>query len=485
MLGMSPATIIRLLFIAVIGVMYLLALKNKRELWFYAGYLLLLGVYFIFHQRNAMLFHSLVPGNFAYSTFGELFYIVRMLIPLFMIVISAKIEYDDLTLVRLINWLTIFFSGSIVLTNILGISLGSYIHQWGSGSLIEQYQHQRITGTIFNWFARSNTMDFYGMASKGFFNHANTTGTILILLTPLVLYALVKRFDWKNIVLAIVHFMACQELGTKAAGYGTLAMIAVYIVVYLFFTLIKKELKFNAKLLVALLLILAGSYGLNRFAPTANRQASEDVVHEELTADKPETSRLDVRVRKLEKSGTKKQKIKFIYKYRQKFGLNEGFVTKSYPAKYDPDFWLNVMTWPGYSRMNYRYLQMQIWKRVSALNNNSKDKLFGFGYIRLNNMGLIERDFVSQYYAMGIIGTILLVVPYLVLTLIDGIKMLFNFKRLVTLKTVSLMFAILAMLAVSIYTGYVLDYLTATILLAFFMGQLTRIVWRKPSAEER
>ncbi len=135
--------------------------------------------------------------------------------------------------------------------------------------------------------------------------------------------------------------------------------------------------------------------------------------------------------------------------------------------------------------MNYRYLQMQIWKRVSALNNNSKDKLFGFGYIRLNNMGLIERDFVSQYYAMGIIGTILLVVPYLVLTLIDGIKMLFNFKRLVTLKTVSLMFAILAMLAVSIYTGYVLDYLTATILLAFFMGQLTRIVWRKPSAEER
>ncbi|WP_054778061.1 hypothetical protein [Lacticaseibacillus saniviri] len=55
-------------------------------------------------------------------------------------------------------------------------------------------------------------------------------------------------------------------------------------------------------------MILAGSYGLNRFAPTANRQASEDVVHEELTADKPETSRLDVRVRKLEKSGTKKQK---------------------------------------------------------------------------------------------------------------------------------------------------------------------------------
>jgi hypothetical protein len=471
-LGMSPATLIRLVFIAVIGVLYLLSLRNKKELWFYGGYLLLLGVYFIFHQRNAMAFHSLVPGNFGYSTFGELFYIVRMLVPLFMIVVAARTEYTDNQFEHIINWLTIFFSGSIVLTNVLRISLGSYLRNWGTGNIFQQYPHQRITGTIFDWFRPSQTMDFYGMASKGFFNHANTTGAILVLLTPLVFYVVVKNFNWKNSILMGVHLLACQELGTKAAGYGVMLALAAYILVYLFFAFVKKEVHFNKYLALFFVVALFATYGLSRFAPSVNRQASEEVVEKEMKPTKKKTKHLAKQLDQITKTGTRKQQIKFINKYRDQFGLNKGFVTKTYPAKYDPQFWLGVMHWPAYSRMNYRYLQMQIWRRVSAINNNSKDKLFGFGYIRLNNMGLIERDFVSQYYAIGAVGMLLLVAPYILLILFLGLRMLFRFRDLFTLKNVTLIMGVIMAFAISLYAGYVLDYLTATILVGFFLGQL-------------
>lgn len=471
-MGMSPATIIRLLFVLIIGVLYILCLKNKKELWFYSGYILLLGVYFIFHQKNAMLFHSPVSGNFGYSTFGELFYIVRMVIPLFMIIVATKTKYSDKQFEYLINWLTLFFSGSIVLTNLFGISLGSYQRNWGQGSLAEQYGNQKIYSTILNWFQTNHAVNFTDMASKGFFNHANTTSVILILLTPLIFYVVIKHFNWKNSLLMLVHLLACQEIGTKTAGYGSVLLLAGYLVVYLFFVFVKKEFKFNKFILIFFSLALLGAYGLNTISPNNNRQVSETHSEQQLIPKKGHNVDYSKKLIEVKKNGSKQAQIRFIYKYRNNFGLNDKFVTANYPAKADPSFWLKVMQWPSYQRINYRYLQMQIWKRVAHLNNNPKDKWLGFGYTRLNNMGLIERDFYSQYYAMGIIGMILLVIPYLLVVAYAGIKMLFNYRKAFTLKNVSLLIGIIMMLAISLYSGYVLDYLTATILLGFFMGQL-------------
>ena len=63
----------------------------------------------------------------------------------------------------------------------------------------------------------------------------------------------------------------------------------------------------------------------------------------------------------------------------------------------------------------YRYIETSIIKRVVEINNNPMDIFFGITNVRLQNIFNIERDFVVQYYALGIIGTILVFAPYFIL----------------------------------------------------------------------
>lgn len=477
-LGMSPATIIRILFIAVIGVMFLIADSNKKLNLFFGGYVALLLVYFVFHQWNAGQFHSLVPGNFGYSTFGELFYIVRMVMPLFLIVVTYRTELDNKTLENVVSWLSGLTAGSIVLSNLLGISLGSYLHQWGTGNIFQQYGRQRITGSLLSWFTTSGQGNYYGLASKGFFNHANTVSAMLLMITPMVLYFLCTNFNVKNVILTALQALAGLELGTKAAAYGTVALFGLFVILYLYFTFVAKEFRFRIASFVSLLAIMLVMMGLFHFSPNGNRQASEEQtadiatdLHKESKKDKANVYH---RLKKLDKRGDDKKTAKFIEKHAAELALNPEFAAKSYPVRHDLTFWKSILKWPVWERMNYRVLQNAIWKRVSALNGNSKDKVLGFGYTRLSNMGLIERDFVSQYYAMGIIGMLLLVMPYVGILLWAAIMILLHFRRRFTMRNVALGVSCALALGLSVYAGYVMDYLTATLMLAFFMGQLLR-----------
>lgn len=479
-LGMSPATIIRIIFVGVIGVMFLMADSTKKINIFFGAYVALLLVYFVLHQWNAGQFHSLMPGNFGYSTFGELFYIVRMVMPLFILVVVYRTEFNNQTLEYVVSWLSGLTAGSIVVSNLLKIGLGSYIHQWGKGGIIKQYGRQRITGTIFAWFNDSRHGDFYGFATKGFFNHANTVSAMLLMLTPLVLYFLIKNFNWKNVVLASLQMLAGLELGTKAAAYGTVVLFVMFFVLYFFFVYVMREMNFNWKPIVAITAILIVGIGLFHYSPSGNRQVSEDQIEEMANGkdqDKDtakEIKHVNRKLKRLIKKGDDKKTAKYIEKHTSELALNHNYARKSYPVHHDLTFWLNVLKWPVYRRMNYRGLQNAIWQRVSNLNNNPKDKLFGFGYTRLTNMGLIERDFVSQYYAMGIIGTLLLVVPYILVLLFAALMILLHFRERFTLRNVTLGISSALTLGLSLYAGYVMDYLTATILLAFVMGLLLR-----------
>lgn len=477
-LGMSPATIIRILFIAAIGVMFLIADRSQKIKVFFGVYVGLLLVYFVLHQWNAGHFTSLMPGNFGYSTFGELFYIVRMVMPLFMIVVVYRTSFTDRALEYVVSWLSGLTAGSIVVTNLLGISLGSYIHQWGKGNIFQQFPRQHITGSIFAWFTSKAQGDFYGFASKGFFNHANTVSAMLLMLLPLVLYFLLTNFNVKNVILAVLQMLAGLELGTKAAAYGTVGIMALFLVFYLYFAFIGREMPFKWQHFVALAAILLLAVGLFHFSPNGNRRVSEAQI-EEMAEDNGKDTAKDIKkinkkLKKLIKAGNDKKTAKYIEKHTSELALNHDFATKSYPVHHDLTFWLGVLKWPVWQRMNYRGLQNAIWQRTSHLSNNGKDKLFGFGYTRLSNMGLIERDFVSQYYAMGIIGMIFLVVPYLGILLLAAIMILLHFRNRFTFRNVALGVSCAVTLALSLYAGYVMDYLTATLMLAFFMGQLLR-----------
>jgi hypothetical protein len=75
---------------------------------------------------------------------------------------------------------------------------------------------------------------------------------------------------------------------------------------------------------------------------------------------------------------------------------------------------------------------------------------------------------------MGIVGLILLVLPYVGILIWAALMILMHFRRRFTMRNVALGVSCGLTLGLSLYAGYVMDYLTATLLLAFFMGQLLR-----------
>ena len=81
----------------------------------------------------------------------------------------------------------LLISGSIVITNFLGIAYNSY-------------GYEQIADNFFSWFSNHNYL-FNQLASKGFFELANQIVAILILYLPLVIYFLIKKFNIFNLIM--------------------------------------------------------------------------------------------------------------------------------------------------------------------------------------------------------------------------------------------------------------------------------------------
>lgn len=465
----SPATIMRILIIFVLGVLFLFCHRKSKINYFIIIYAVLIGVYFVFHHMNAQNFHSLVPGNFNYSLFSELFYVIRMTLPLIILVVSYYQEITDNLMEVIVSTLVALVSGSIVITNILKISLASYTNL-------------KITGSIFDWFSSSYAGQYFELASKGFFSYANAISALAVLLTPLMFYFLIKRLNAKNIILMLTHLLAMFMLGTKVASLGFVGILVVTIGMYFFFSFIKKEFKFNNSIGLMLLLMVVLSGLILPFSPTMNRNNFDQQVQSQREGDKTVVTERNNKLKTEEKKTKDKEHkeesplVKYIREHYVEYSINGQFIEVSYPYVNDPKFWFEVMQLPIEDKLNFRNIETLMLQRVKEINNNPKDNWFGITYTRMNNIFNLERDFQSHYFSMGIIGVLLLLVPYLLILLFSGILMLIKFKEQFTFKNCSLLLSVLVTLSVSLYSGNVMDFLTVTIILAFVEGQLLRNV---------
>lgn len=470
-LKFSPATIIRIVMVMIISVGFLYEQRHQRATrWLIGGYIGLLGLYFIGHQYTAMQFHSLVAGNFNYSLFGEIFYMIRMVLPLIIMLISYRTTFTENEIEKLVSWLVGLISGSIVITNFLKIGLASYTNQ-------------RITGSIVDWFAGAQSGSYFQLASKGFFNFANSTAAIETLLFPILLYFLIKHFNAKNIILVIVQLLAMFMLGTKVATLGSMLVIAAMLLLYLFFTFIKREQIFNYQLLIFFAGLILGSAILYHYSPAVNRTNFDAQIQQERDGDKDKVQAREDELKKEERKHDKSKDsplVRYIGENFEKFSINGRFIEVSYPYYDDPQFWSEVMKWPIEKRISFRTLEIAMLNRVKSINNNPLDNYFGITYTRMNNIFNLERDFLSQYYSMGIFGVMLFVLPYLLMLLVAGYLMLRHFKTLMTMRNASFALGIVMILGVSIYSGNVMDFLTATFILAFFEGQLVQKLVKQP-----
>jgi hypothetical protein len=136
------------------------------------------------------------------------------------------------------------------------------------------------------------------------------------------------------------------------------------------------------------------------------------------------------------------------------------------------------MNEPGTSRMENRHVEKAMLDQVLKTNNNKLDKVFGISYTRETNIFNLERDFTSQVYSLGWLGMLLFIGPYIVILLYAAIKWLMN-KQKRTYLISSMLLSIAFMLFAAFLSGNVMDFLTASFILAFAEGSLLSEVIRK------
>lgn len=459
--GFSPATIIRVGGTFLLLILTFINLRYERRWKFIGIYLLMIVCYSIAHLLNANNFNSLVPGNFNYSIKNECAYLIRMIIPISIIFITYKSnikkEYFEITT----KWTLFLISGMIFITNLFKISLGSY-------------NNKVIRDNIFGWFTGAyDKYNYSFLASKGYFNFANQIAALLVFLLPIMFVIYINKSSLVNLIIIITTLFAMIMLGTKVAFYGAIIDLILFIVVLIFISLLKRKNIINKKVFLMILCSVFVLIILVPKAPSVYREKTSYNI-------RINNSKIEKKI-EFNKSimDNKESMIKYIeYNYKPLM-VNKYFINNSYPYKYDPSFWVDIINLPVFERLDWRNLEQKMLQRVMDINNNPVDKYLGLTFSRTQNIYNLERDFVSQYYSLGIIGVILFLGPYIGIVLFSIFFILLKLKARINIESIILCFAILFALGVSYYSGNVLDSLTVTIIIGFVLGNLINIVFKE------
>ena len=149
----------------------------------------------------------------------------------------------------------------------------------------------------------------------------------------------------------------------------------------------------------------------------------------------------------------------------------------SYSFKYDYEFWTNIiLNETAEQKADNRNIQTKIFERIKEINSSKMDDLFGLTYSRTSKIFNLERDFLYQYYSLGIVGVLLFLGPLVLLLLVCMIKMLRN-RKLLNMENTSLCFGVGLLLCVALYSGNMLDNLGIIIMLGFVEGYLVSNVF--------
>lgn len=455
--GFTIPTLVRVGFVGLIGIASLLLIKWNKKMIALIFYLITVMAYFVFHHLHCMNFNSLVPGDFNYSLAGELFYIVRMLIPFAMTYFMQLVDKYDLDVLfditsQVVSWA---MSLLIVITNILKVSISSY-------------SDAKIRGNIFDWFLNQDAFSFNELTSKGFFYHAIVTCT-LVMSFPYFIYKYIHTKEKKYIGLLLLEGIALLMVGTKATSFSVIIELSVMILVYLFCSIIKKDIVFSKSTFAGLFALMIIFTSIYWYSPCRMRMDFSA-----LYEDKKDQEAATEKQAELDFEDTDAM-IAYFDEYTNDLSINPKFLTKSYPYQYDIDFWVDILQkYPPSERMQNRIIEEEMFIRIKEINNNPMDDYLGIGFTRTENVFKLEQDFLYQCYSMGFIGAGLLMGPYIALLLYSMIDMLRHFKEKANLFNCALVLGLGLTYFVAFYSGNTMESLGVTITIGFVQGYLLK-----------
>ena len=456
----SISTLIRVICILLFFAYYFIKSTNKKK-FLLLIYPIIVGFFCIFHHLNALKFYSLVPGNFNYSLFNESLYILKMICPFLLIYSLFKSDISKNDLLNIMKIIVLVIGIIIVASNLFLFSYGSY-----SDTLIK--------ANFFEWFNRNSEYTYQDLASKGLFESANQISAVLLMCLPFIL---LSNFEEKNKVSFIVllsNLFALILLSTKVAVLGVGLVFAYTFFSRLIFT---KRIKFAISILILFIiyaLFLPFNPTFSRiteakkiFQAAASMNITEDDTEITQPSEQSSVTPSSNLAQVIDSSG---YKIKFIEDNYKEQLINENFIINRYPYIYDYDFWYEILNNNMPKKSDYRFLERAMVKRVVEINNNPMDKLFGITYTRVQNIFNIEKDFIMQYYSVGILGLILLIGPYFVILGYWGLKYLNAKFKNMSIYSLLAVITICMLFGISYYSGNLLNSLSFTIYFTMLFG---------------
>ena len=449
----SPSTLIRFVVIGVLFVYMIFKYRKDKKILPVIGYIVFSILYAIIHHLFVRNFKSFDPNNFNYSVFTEFFYIARLILPVIImfIVIDFKFKFEDF--IKYLEIVACIVGTVIVFSNIFKIGLGSYTNEI-------------IKDNIFGWFTGAYTKySFYELASKGWFNFANQISALLLLLCVVTIYSFIKKmtiFKGYNIVVILLSMLM---IGTKVALYGAYLSLSIIGLIYIIDLIKNKKIgDIDKKSIIVVLILFVGYTGIVKFSPGKNRAEINNYIAENREKKTDEEDEIDMEElnKELEivKNGTNEEKIDFIEKNYEYYSIAPEFIEDSY----------------------YRKLEEQMIKRVVEVNGNSNSRWFGISYIRVQNIFNIERDFILQYYTIGIIGLVLFIfIPFIASIIMCGCVILKKSKDLLNIENMLLIASVILILGIAYFSGHIIDSLIITIYMSFIIGILFNNIFKEKS----
>ena len=445
----SISTLIRVIFISLFFLYYFINDKNTKKYWLFI-YPFLIILYFIFHHLNALSFHSLVPGDFNYTSVTEVLYLIKMICPFMLIYCLFKANLSSRDTFFIVTVIVLFISTIIIFSNIFIFSYGSY-------------SDTKIKANFFAWFNNSS-YTYQDLASKGLFELGNQISVILLMFLPFTIYFVFKNKNKLNLIVLVFNIFALILLCTKVAVLG-IGLVFIYTII---FYIIKKHCLKNILPIAIVFLIYVLLLPVNpSFSRMFERQKIIETASSTIIEDSTSSSKSieeNSYSAELENSISTDYKISYIESNYKDQKINENFILNRYPYKYDNDFWYDLLTNNNPTKSDYRYLELSMVKRVWGINNNKYDKLFGITYTRIQNIFNIEKDFIMQYYSLGILGLILFIFPYFLILGYCIIK--FVLKKFSNIYLFLSIVTIFMIFAIAYYSGNLLNSLSFTIYFA-------------------
>lgn len=411
--------------------------ESRKTIYIYGTFLIL---YSIFHHLISLGIDNSGYKTFSYNLITELFYIIRMTLPIIIIYITYTLKPKKDEVIKLFLVVSAVVSTVIVGSNLIECSLASY----GGGT---------IKGNIFDWFFNTQYPK-NELASKGWFNSANQISGLMYILFPICVYSVLEKASIPRVIITLLSIISMLMLGTRVASYGWFLIIAMMVLLYLFFVFIIKNLKFNFKNFGIVIGLFGIGLILMTHAPLVNVATSYTTEDDEKFKEIKEDANIPV-----------KEMLGYI-------GMNNIYFEKIYPYEDHKEFWKYVVDdVPATKRVGNRNSQQLITDDVADTYKNIQTNAFGLGYSRFINAYLyLEKDFIIHYHTIGIFGIILFLLPYVFIALYSLVKML-KFKK-INLFHVTIISTLILPLCISYFSGHIVDELIITLYLGFIAGYL-------------